>query len=99
MIDEIALQKQVNRAQKAASLQDNDILNEAFAELEKEYIAFWRQTKPEDQLGREKCYLAINVVGKVKDHLASIVANGKLAAAELNKLHADAERRKKFGII
>jgi hypothetical protein len=31
-------------------------------------------------------FLAINVLGKVRDHLASIVANGKLAEAELREL-------------
>jgi hypothetical protein len=99
MPDEIELQKQVNRAQRATSLLDNELLNEAFKALEQSYIDFWRQTKVEDQIGREKAFLAINVVGKVRDHLSSVIQNGKLAQAELNKLHADAERRKRFGIL
>jgi hypothetical protein len=99
MPDEIALQKQVNRAQKAGSLLESELLKEAFDELEKSYIAFWRQTKPEDQLAREKAFIAINIVGKVRDHLHAVVQNGKLASAELNKMHADAERKKRFGII
>jgi hypothetical protein len=99
MVDEIELQKAVNRAQKAASLLDNDLLNEAFKTLEQSYIDFWRMTKPEDSLGREKAFIAINIVGKVKDHLQKVVDNGRLAQADLNKLHADAERKKRFGII
>jgi hypothetical protein len=35
----------------------------------------------------------------VRDHLASIVAGGKLAQAELNELARTAERRKSFGIV
>jgi hypothetical protein len=99
MPDEIALQKQVNRGQKANSLVDNDLLKEAFEALEKSYIEFWRQTKPEDSLAREKAFIAINIVGKVRDHLHAVIQNGKLATAELNKLHADAERKKRFGLI
>jgi hypothetical protein len=99
MPDEIALQKDVNRAQKAGSLLDNELLKEAFEALEKSYVDFWRATKPEDQLAREKAFIAINIVGKVRDHLHAVVQNGKLATAELNKMHADAERKKRFGII
>lgn len=99
MPDEIELQKGINRAQKAASLLDNELLVEAFKSLEQSYIDFWRLTKPEDNLAREKAFIAINIVGKVRDHLARVVENGKLSQAELNKLHADAERKKRFGIL
>jgi hypothetical protein len=99
MPDEAKLQRDAVRASRAASLLENELLNEAFKTLEEQYIAFWRATKPEDEPGREKAYIAINVIGKVKDHLSAVIANGKLAQAELNKLHADAERKKRFGII
>ena len=49
--------------------------------------------------GREKLFLAINIVGKVRDHLTSVIANGKLAQAELKELAEAAERRKRFGIL
>jgi hypothetical protein len=42
-----------------------------------------------------KLFLAINIVGKVRDHLSKIISNGKLAAAELKALAEVAER--KFG--
>lgn len=99
MTDEIELQKAVTRAQRAESLVKNDLLDEAFRALEQSYIDFWRLTKPEDQLAREKAFIAINIVGKVKDHLARVIENGRLAQADLNKLHADSERKKRFGII
>jgi len=49
--------------------------------------------------GREKLFLAINIVGKVRDHLNAVIANGKLAQAELKELAQVAERRKRFGIL
>ena len=67
-------------------------LKEAFAKLEADYIAFWRATPAEDQLAREKTFIAINVLGKVQDHLNKVISDGTLAQAELNKLFADAER-------
>jgi len=38
-------------------------------------------------------------VGKVRDHLNAVVANGKLAQAELKELTQIAERRRRFGIL
>jgi len=99
MIDESALEQSVASAVRAEALLDNDMLSEAFDTLEKSYIAAWRATTIDDASGREKLFLAINVVGKVRDHLASVIANGKLARAELKELAETAERRKRFGII
>lgn len=99
MSDEIKLQQDANRASRAKALLENELLNEAFKHLEENYISFWRATKPDDEKAREKAYIAINVIGKVKQHLESVVANGTLAQAELHKLHAEAERKKRFGII
>ena len=99
MRDEIALQKGVTRGSKAKTLLESELLQEAFKALEDGYYAAWRATRLEDQAGRERLFLAANVIGKVRDHLTKILADGSIAKAELNNLHADADRRKKFGII
>ncbi|WP_027566650.1 hypothetical protein [Bradyrhizobium sp. URHA0013] len=99
MSDEIALERAAARAVRAEALLDDEILNEAFDTLEKSYIVAWRATTVDDAAGREKLFLAINIVGKVRDHLAGVVANGRLAQAELKALAETAERRKRFGII
>ncbi|MBR0814908.1 hypothetical protein JQ544_25490 [Bradyrhizobium diazoefficiens] len=99
MSDESVLQRAAARAIRAEALRDDELLNEAFAMLEKSYIAAWRATTVNDAASREKLFLAINIVGKVRDHLAGVIANGKLAQAELKDLVETAERRKRFGII
>lgn len=99
MSDESALERATARAVRAEALLDDELLSEAFDALEKSYIAAWRATTVDDAAGREKLFLAINIVGKVRAHLASVVANGKLARAELKALAETAERRKRFGII
>lgn len=93
------LHSAITRASSASNLLNDELLAEAFKSLEDSYIAAWRATKIEDQTGREKLFLAINVVGKVRDHLGSIVNNGQFAQAELNDLIQTAERKKRFGII
>jgi hypothetical protein len=99
MSDESTLERAAARAVRAEALLDDELLNEAFDTLEKSYIAAWRATTVDDAAGREKLFLAINIVGKVRDHITGVVANGKLARAELKDLAETAERRKRFGII
>jgi hypothetical protein len=99
MSDEHRLDQDAAKAFRAQELLDNELLTEAFKGLEDNYTAAWRATKIDDVAAREKLFLAINIVGKVRDHLAAMVANGKLAQAELKELAQVAERRKRFGIV
>lgn len=99
MSDENRLDHAAAKAVRARQLLDNELLSEAFAVLEEKYIAAWRATTIDDVGAREKFFLAITVVGKVRDHLEAVVANGKLAQAELNELAQVAERRKLFGVL
>ncbi len=95
-IDEHKLLRDQDRALGAQSLVENDLLNEAFTGLEEAYTAAWRSTTIDDVTGREKLFLAINVIGKVRDHLTRILNNGKLAAAELRALAETAQREKRW---
>lgn len=99
MTDESRLTAASARALRAQELLDNELLVEAFKALEDGYGAAWRSTAIDDVQGREKLFLAINLVGKVRDHLNSTIANGRLAEAELAELTRIAERRKRFGIL
>jgi hypothetical protein len=74
-------------------------LTEAFERLEENYTAAWRAAAIDDVGAGEKLFLAVNIVGKVRDHLSAIVANGKLAQAELKELAQTAERKRRFGIV
>ena len=99
MSDEARLNETAARGARARELLEHELLTEEFNSLEASYVAAWRATGIDDTAGREKLFLAINVVGKVRDHLASTVANGKLAQAELNELAQATERRRRFGIL
>ena len=98
-MDEAKLGEAAAKALRAQDLLDNELFGEAFRGLEDSYTAAWRATGIDDVAARERLFLAINVVGKVRDHLTAIVINGKLAQAELKELAQVAERRKRFGIL
>jgi hypothetical protein len=82
-MSEDQLETAMNRGQRARELLENELLIEAFAKLEADYITGWRTTRVADKEAREKLWLALNIVGKVQDHLKTIVAGGKLAQTEL----------------
>lgn len=95
MADEIALTKSVSDAKRAELLMGDDLLQGAFRQLEHDYIAKWRITEARDTDARERLWLAVQVIGKVRQHLQTAMANGKLAQHELDALAA----RKKRGIF
>ncbi len=99
MTDEIKLTQASEKAAQAQRLLTDAMLADAFKGLEEAYTGAWRATLIDDVSGREKLFLAINIVGKVRDHLQAIVNNGKLADAELKALAQTAERPKRFGVI
>ena len=79
MIDETKLDRAVAKGTRAQDLVDDELLSEAFTGLEDSYTAAWRSTAINDVAAREKLFLAINIVGKVRDHLSAIVTNGASA--------------------
>jgi hypothetical protein len=99
MPDESRLDAAAAKALRAQELLDNQLLAEAFKSLEESYASAWRGTTIDDVSSREKLFLAINIVGKVRDHLNAVIANGRLAEAELSELARTGERRKRFGIL
>lgn len=98
-MNEAKLHADFSRGARAQSLLENELLTEAFEQLEKAYVERWRASHIDDATGREKLFLAVNVVGKVKDHLLKIMSDGSLAKTELDLLAKEADRKKRFGII
>jgi hypothetical protein len=86
MTDEIALTRAAERGARAHSLLGAELLNGSLRDLEEGYIKAWRETAARDTDARERLWQAVQVVGKVRDHLGSVVAGGKLAQRELNDL-------------
>jgi hypothetical protein len=80
------LQAAVDRGQRAKTLLENELLQEAFRKLEDDYTAAWKTWPAADTAGRERLWQAVNVLGKVRDHLGRVVADGKLAERELSDL-------------
>src|SRR5262249_52258176 len=77
------LQRDNVRGAQAQALLRKELLVEAFAGLEADYTAAWRITPARDTDARERLWQAVNVLGKVREHLHRVAADGKLAQREL----------------
>lgn len=90
MTDENKLHRDVNRQAQAEALMRNELLTEAFAELDKTYVEAWRGAA--DPIAREQLWLAQGSLRKLRAHLGMVVSNGKLAQAEIDQLTAARKR-------
>jgi len=74
------------RGSRAEELLRSELLAECFMTLENAYIKAWRETTPRDEHAREKLWLAVQVVGKVRDHLTNVAADGRVAQKDIDRL-------------
>ena len=80
------LQASIARGARAEALLKNELLQECFAALERDYIEAWKTSHARDTDGRERLWQAVNIVGKVRDHFVKVVNDGKLSQRHLNDL-------------
>jgi hypothetical protein len=85
-MNEDKLQSAIHRGAQAEALMRNELLQDAFSKLEADYIAAWKTWTSADAAGREQLWLAVNVLGKVKDHIRRVLSDGKLAQRQLDEL-------------
>lgn len=97
LVDEVTLNRAIARRARAEALLRDDLLTEGFDNLEAAYVKAWRESAASDDAGREKLFLAVNMVAKVRAHLKTVIDNGKIAQQQLDELTGKKPRR--FGII
>jgi len=77
------------RAARARAILSDELFNEAFIQLEQDFIRAWKQTELRDDDARQRLWTAVHMLGKVRDFLVQIIANGKLAEVEIERILAE----------
>ena len=95
----LALERAARRGDAARALLDNDLLNESLERLTADYIDAWQKTDARDTDARERLWQAVQIVGKVKNHLVNVVNNGVVARKDINDIARLGERRKFLGVV
>jgi len=92
VVDEHKLLRDQARAVGAQALLENELFNEALESIERDLIDAWKATPPRDTDGRERCWAAIQQLGKIKGFVETVLRDGKLAAAQLKEIAEQPKR-------
>jgi len=76
-------EEEIERAKQAEHLLSHPLIKEAFQTIEHEVIERWKQSPAKDADGREKLWLTLKLLHRVRTHLESVVSSGKLAQMKL----------------
>ena len=89
-------QAAITRASRAQVLLNDELLTEAFITLDAEYVRAWRSTDVRDDDARQRLWQAVQVLGKVREHLKKLVSDGKIAQKDIAQFE---QNRRRFGAI
>lgn len=76
------LEERIYDGNRARECLENEQFNWAFESIEQELTNAWRTSPARDEAGREKIYLTLHLLTKLKAALTSSLETGKLAEAE-----------------
>lgn len=77
---------EISRGHSAARLLGDPLIAEAFDLIRAEYISAWETAPVRDVEGRERIWAHLQALGKVKAHLETVVATGKMAEKQKNEM-------------
>lgn len=81
----MSLQTQVDKGQRAQHLIDDPTLAAAFASVRQAIVDSWEATPIRDLDGAHELKLMLKLLGDVRANLEQAIADGKIAAAELQR--------------
>lgn len=94
--DQALRSEEISRSSQAKQILENKIFQEAIESLKKLYSeALLEKTGAKESDTREKLWIAYNVVGKVEQHLQTVIETGKLAEKQLEDFRKQ-QRQTKF---
>ena len=92
--DQVRRSEEISRSNQAKQILENKIFLEAINSLKKLYSeALLEKTGAKESDTREKLWIAYNVVGKVEQHLQTIVETGKLAEKQLDSFRKQQQKK------
>ena len=80
MLDKLSMQ--INRGAKAKNALQNEIISQAFAEVEKEIIEGWKECSPFDPDLQATLKMNHEALKQVKQKLALYISKGEVATAQ-----------------
>ena len=93
--DQARRSAEISRSNQAKQILESELFKESVDTLKKIYSeALLEKTGAKESETREKLWIAYNVVGKVEQHLQSILETGKLAEKQLEVFRKQSQEKK-----
>lgn len=86
-------ERDIFRGERAQRLLEDEILQEAFATIEQEYTQQWLNSPARDQDGRERLFLMVKTLHRLRTELEAVLQTGQVAKHNLSLL----EKARKIG--
>lgn len=77
------LEQRIYDGARAKEVLENEAFAQAFADIEQEYTEAWKNSPANNEAVREKLYLTIRLLNKLKVTLEGAMTDGKMAQADL----------------
>ncbi|OOG11289.1 hypothetical protein [Pseudomonas sp. C9] len=90
------LEERIYEGNRAKECLENEAFIWAFESIEQEYTNAWRTSPVRDEEGREKIYLTLLLLAKLKATITHSLETGKLADLELQHRKTLADRAKEI---
>lgn len=93
---ESQLRSEAARGLRANELMADDLIVEAFTQLDKRLDEEWANSPVRDTEGRERIWLMKKLLKNVGDHLKEIAQTGKMAALQLEQERTMLQKAKEW---
>jgi hypothetical protein len=90
------LERRVYDGDKARQVLENEAFAQAFEDIEREYIDAWKNSPARDEEGREKLFITVKLLHKLRVVLEATLDDGRLAYAEMEHNKTKLQRAKEW---
>ena len=88
------VETRIYNGNRAKEVLENEAFQQAFADIEQEVMKQWTDSPARDSEGREKLFIYLHQLRKVKAHLTTSLETGKLAELDLRHKQTRADKAK-----
>jgi len=92
----MTLEKRVYDGNRAKEILDNEVFQQVWIDIEQEYVEAWKNSPARDEEGRQKIWVYVQLMQKLKAQIVSTFESGKMAKLELE--HRSKLERMKDGV-
>lgn len=86
------IEQRIYNGDQAKQVLDNEAFKQAFTDIETEILESWKTSPARDLEGREKLWLSLQLLSKLKTTLVSAMDTGKLASLDLRHHQSISDR-------